>query len=491
MSKSLRQRVMETIRRHRMFRAGDRVGLAVSGGADSVALLLLLEELRETLGVTLLVIHFNHLLRGVESDADELFVAALAAQRGMEFVAGRGDVAAAAGRSGANLEEVARQLRYEFLEGVVASGRAARVAVAHTSDDQAETVLAHILRGTGLAGLASIYPVAGKIVRPLLGIRRQELRDYLTRRGQEWREDATNRDLQRLRARIRERLLPLLEGEFQPGVVPHLAELATRAREDEAFWAALVEERFRALVSKQEEGWIVRVSDLLAPLPGIASVSGGADAPEAALSRRLVRRIYEATKGDRRQLTRKHVEQVLALATESTSGHRTQLPDSVEVERSFDLLRFRCVPAGSGKTRRRADAEALTYELNVEVRRGAPATVTVPAIRSRFELKVVDWPPTASDTSALADVLDADLVRPPLVLRNWRPGDAYRPRGSRRSHKLKRLLLEHRVALRDRAGWPVLTSAGHVAWARGLPPAEEFAARPGTRSGLVISEEQL
>jgi len=466
------------------------VGVAVSGGADSVALLLLLEELRETLGVTLLVLHFNHQLRGTESDGDERFVSELAAQRGFELIAGRGDVAAAAGSSGANLEEAARQLRYEFLKGIVASGRATRVAVAHTADDQAETVLAHIFRGTGLAGLAAIYPAVGSVVRPLLDVRRAELRGYLAGRGQSWREDATNRDVKRLRARIRERLLPLLESEFQPAVVPHLAELARRAREDEAFWSVLVEERFRVLVSKQEEGWAVGIADLLTPLH--LEVGGASPArPLEALSRRLVRRLYAAVKGDRRQLTAPHVEQVLSLATESTSGHRVQLPGGIEVERSFNRLVFRRAPEAGAAREQGTVRGVAAYEIDVELSRETPARVSVPAIQRRFELKVVDWPPASSDTTILAEALDADLVRPPIVLRSWRPGDAYRPRGCRRVHKLKKLLLERRVVLRERAGWPVLTSAGQVVWARGLPPAEEFAARAGTRAGLLIAEEQL
>ena len=142
MQMDLSQRVFRAIERQRMFGAGDRVGVGVSGGADSVALLLLLEELRDRLGIGLAVLHFNHQLRGAESDADEEFVAALAAERGIDFLAGRGDVAGAARDHGWNLEDAARRLRYAFFSSVVRAGRVTHVAVAHTADDQAETVLA-------------------------------------------------------------------------------------------------------------------------------------------------------------------------------------------------------------------------------------------------------------------------------------------------------------------------------------------------------------
>jgi len=160
-------------------RPGERVGVAVSGGADSVALLLLLLELREKLGVVLSVVHFNHKLRGKASDADEAFVAKLAAKHELEFHSASADVAKKAKKERANLEDAARRARYDYFRSLVESGACTKIAVAHTADDQAETVLAHLLRGTGLAGLGGIHPVAGPVVRPLLGSRRGELRRFL------------------------------------------------------------------------------------------------------------------------------------------------------------------------------------------------------------------------------------------------------------------------------------------------------------------------
>src|SRR4029077_15195127 len=156
------------------------------------------------------VVHFNHKLRGKSSEADEKFVRKLAANHGLTFHIGRADVAARAKREKANLEDAARRARYTFFAQIVQEGHLTHVAVAHTADDQAETVLSHILRGTGLAGLGAIHPVAGHIVRPLLDVRRAELRAYLKSRKQAWREDVTNRDVTKMRARIRKKLLPLL-----------------------------------------------------------------------------------------------------------------------------------------------------------------------------------------------------------------------------------------------------------------------------------------
>ncbi len=257
MRTALEQRVLDFIRESRMASAGDRVGVAVSGGADSVALMRLFESLRDELGIALVIVHFDHMLRGEESDRDAGFVEELARGRKLEFVSAREDVREAAAQNGRNIEEAARRLRYAFFHRVLSGGKATSIAVAHTADDQAETVLAHIIRGTGPTGLASIYPIVespggGTIVRPLLPIRRAELRDYLHERGQGWREDATNADQTRLRARIRAQLLPVLERDFSPAIVQHLGDLARFAREEESFWAALVEDRLAKYAQANE-----------------------------------------------------------------------------------------------------------------------------------------------------------------------------------------------------------------------------------------------
>ncbi len=176
MAKGLAENILQTVRTRELLRPGQRLGVAVSGGADSVGLLLLLLELRDKLGIVLSVAHLNHKLRGKASDADEKFVAKLAAKHGLVFHAENVDVAARAKRKKANLEDAGRRARYEFFARLVADGKVDLVAVAHTADDQAETVLAHILRGTGLAGLGGIHLRTESVVRPLLGARRAELR---------------------------------------------------------------------------------------------------------------------------------------------------------------------------------------------------------------------------------------------------------------------------------------------------------------------------
>jgi tRNA(Ile)-lysidine synthase len=494
----LEQSVLTNIQTSRMLTAGNRVGVAVSGGADSVALLRLLDRLRDELGITLTVVHFNHDLRGAESEADRAFVAELAGTLKLEFVAVRENVRREASRQGWNLEDAGRRLRYAFFARVIAEGYTTHIAVAHTADDQAETVLAHVIRGTGPTGLGGIHPVAGAIVRPLLGTRREILREYLRANGQGWREDASNRDVRRTRARIREQLLPVLERDFSGAIVSHLNELARFAREEGNFWDALVEDRFQVLSQVDQDGIRVRADALLTPwqleLPltrSPASPKYNGLGPLRVLTERLVRRLYEGVRGDRRELGANHVEQVVQLASGSSSGHHVELPGEIMVRRNFDELIFSRRDAIQSPRTNRTAKEASAYRYVVSLPVCGTATVSIPELGKCIRLKVIDWPVTESDTKRDANALDADLLRSPLILRNWRPGDAYRPRGRRHERKLKSLFLAGRVPSGERMAWPVLESGGRVIWAQGMPAAEDFRARESTRSAVVIEEEVL
>lgn len=479
-----------TIKRDGMLRAGDRVAVAVSGGADSVALLRLLEDSRESLGVTLCVAHFNHQLRGKDSDADERFVRALARERGIEFVAGREDVAAAAKRQGWNLEDAARRLRYGFFSRLVANGDATQVATAHTADDQAETVLARLIRGTGLAGLSAIYPVRDTIIRPLLEVRRKDLRDYLSTIHQEWREDASNADTRRLRARIREQLLPQIERDFSPAIVNTLSGLAALARDDERFWHMLVQERCNYTVKRSDGESRILVRDILRPTGSVGLHSADEFVgrnPFRALTQRIIRQLFADISKERGELSRKHVEQVIRLAERGASGSTVELPGGVRVRREFDHLVFsRADPAPVAKTER---SPRRSYAYSVDVPKRGSTTITVAELGKRFRLKVIDWPMRERETNRRGVILDAERLRSPVMLRSWKPGDAYLPSGRRQKRKLSRMLIAGRIAGAQRSLWPVLTSEGRIAWADRMPPAEEFSTSEATRTGLWILED--
>jgi tRNA(Ile)-lysidine synthase len=226
--------VLRTIRRYRLLPRGGRVLCALSGGADSVALLHILLALQERGELVLAgAAHFNHGLRGADADADEQFCRELSAAFALRFEAGRGNVAERARAEKRSIEDMARTARYEFLTDAAACLSADVIAVAHTRDDQAETFLLRLIRGAGTRGLGAIRPRAGRVIRPLIDLRRETLRSYARRRGLAHREDATNADVGIPRNRVRHELLPYLEREFSSGIVEVLAREAASAQEDE------------------------------------------------------------------------------------------------------------------------------------------------------------------------------------------------------------------------------------------------------------------
>jgi len=508
---ALTEMVLRTLRERFGVAAGERVGLGVSGGADSVALLRLFVELRERLGVVPCVVHFNHQLRAKASDADQKFVAALAARHGLEFFVAHENIGAKAKRERANVEDVGRRVRYAYLERLVQEGRVSRVAVAHTADDQAETVLAHILRGTGLAGLGGIHPVSGSVFRPLLGIRRAELRAYLKGKKQSWREDATNRDTTRTRARIRRELLPLLQKDFNASVVEHLCQLAELAREDNAHLEQEGELRVCALAKESGKGIAIPVRDLN---PGMkkneardsdvavgAEIVAGASAAQAgvmakkkrdgaavpapgqALAKRMVRLLVQRVKPRAGELGAQHVAAVLHLARHGHSGKVVQLPGGVEVRRERATLVFRPMTA-NGKTK------TAPPKLLVEVKLPSLGeAVKIDALPHTLAFRVIDWPSEGRETTESGAILDGDRLQQPLLVRHWQSGDTMRPVGHEKRHTLARLLNEQGLTRWEKESWPVLTSAGKVAWALGLPAAVEFAVHEGSRTGVVIAEE--
>ena len=250
-------RVRQYVRRHGLLRPGERVAVAVSGGADSVALLRILLELRGELGVVLSVAHFHHGIRGAEADRDQQFVQDLAGSFQLDFRSGAGNAPTQARADKTSLETAARELRHRWFLELVNQGEAEKIATAHTLDDQAETVLMRVLRGAGVLGLAGIFPEQEErhLVRPLLEVSRAEIEAYLRSLGQTWREDSTNRDLEHTRNRIRHELLPRLEKDYNPSLRQTLADLGEVARGEADYW------------DREVQSLLLRLVRALLPLP--------------------------------------------------------------------------------------------------------------------------------------------------------------------------------------------------------------------------------
>jgi tRNA(Ile)-lysidine synthase len=496
-TKQVSERLQQAIQRSGLIREGDRVGVAVSGGADSVALLLLLVAIKKKLGITLSVLHFDHKLRGAAADADEKFVATLANKYKLPFYSAAAAVKSIAKTDKANVEATARRLRYAFFSECASEHHLDKIAVAHTADDQAETVLAHILRGSGLSGLGGIHPQADKIVRPLLSVSRADLRFYLKAHKQSWREDATNRDTSKMRARIRKKLIPLLKKEFQPRIVEHLASLSSHAREDDALLHAMAEERLRDSLEIIPGGASIRVADLLPCNAQEKALARTEDrslehAASTGLTGRLVRLIIARLKNARvkptkdkfagGEFTALHVRQVLELARYGKTGSSLPLPGNIEVRRHRATVVF-CAKEGAALSPREYEYKIDSLpELN---------SIRVPELGCVFRFTVIDWHGQRGETRLSGAVLDGARLNFPLTLRSWRYGDRFCATGHSKPEKLKRLFNERGIDRWQRAGWPVVVTGKDLAWSRSFGASAKFAAHDGTKTGIVIVEEKF
>jgi tRNA(Ile)-lysidine synthase len=322
-------------------------------------------------------------------------------------------------------------------------------------------------------------------VRLLLGVRRAELRAYLKSKKQAWREDATNRDTTRMRARIRKKLMPILEKQFQAAVVEHLGTLAELAREDEAFFEGLVDSRASRIVERGNGSAKIPISELLG-LKTETEFNAEIAEKNFAISGRIVRRIVGELKPREGQLNAAHVHSILDLARRGENGKCMDLPGGLQVRREHDSLVF-CAGSTLMQSKRRAAVEFWrAVDLN-----GLTTNIQVPELSCVFRFRVIDWPAKRRDTIEKGYVLDRDALQWPLTLRNWHPGDRFRPCGRRSEHKLKRLLSKKRVSGQEREGWPVVISGGTLVWSRGFPVAAELAANEKTRFGVVITEEPI
>jgi len=415
-----------TIARHNMLPPGTRVIAAVSGGPDSVCLLHLLRELAPQALVG--VAHFNHKLRGEESEEDDRFVAALAEAFNIPFHRATAQVGPG------NLEQNARRARRTFFLDLIQQGAADRIALGHTLDDQAETVLFRLLRGSGLSGLAGVLPITTEgLIRPLLEIRRDDVLAYLSEHRIAWREDSSNRSPQFARNRIRQSLLPELARDWNPQIATALAQLADVAYEEEVWWATEL--------ARHDSAWIVT--------PGSVELSTPALSPmPRAFLRRLIRHAIRLSRGSLTGIDYAHIEQVVDLATAESGSARIALP-GLTVFRSFDWIRL-STPGP------RPDLDA--------VRATHPGNYEWPQSKPLIQLEI-SYPFQAGDP---CDTLD-------LELRGWRAGDQYQPLGYQHATKLKELFQKARVPSWRRASWPIITSKGKILWAKEFGPSVELA----------------
>ncbi len=440
----LHKHIINTILTETEVRKGDRIVVAASGGPDSTALLRLLHECDAELGLRLCVAHFHHGLRGESADEDARFTRDLAGELGCPFIFERGDVKALHRDARLSVQEAARELRYDFLERARRETGSSAIALGHTRDDQVEEIIMRLARGVGPEGLAGM-PASrdSTIIRPLLGISKGELVDYLKNGGHGYREDPSNRDIKYLRNRVRLNVLPNLR-ELNPRFDESVSRLSRLARNDNDYFEREIFKRWPGLSVYEHDGLSLFDRFLVAR-------------EHPALVSRLTRLAVAKVTGSTRALTQFHVASVLdALYDLGRSAH-FDLPRGAEVEISHGEFLIH-------------GPDALRPWPEIEAAR--PGAYELVGLVGEIDLTRVDKTPKKLNVGPWRCFIDANSISWPLTLRVFRPGDRMVPLGLSRHKKLKDIFIDRKIPRWRRRLAPILESGGVILWAGGVGPSD-------------------
>jgi tRNA(Ile)-lysidine synthase len=453
----LKTRVRRTICEHGMIVSGDHVVVAVSGGADSVALLLCLLDMAPELHFSITVAHLNHGFRREEGDADESFVRTLSADLGLPFVSESIDVKGEAAATKQNMEELARQKRYDFLNRTASRVKAQKIAVGHTLNDQAETALFRFIRGSGMEGLSSIYPVVGgRIIRPLLDCSREDIVEYLRQRGAQYREDSTNKDLRYSRNRIRLELMPYLQKNFNPRLARTLARETALARETWSLLESQAHQAFAGLHRAAGNGIALNAREILKLHP--------------ALQKQVLRFALRQCLGNLRGIAASHTENLVRLCSHAQSGDQIRMPHGAIAIRQFDevfLLRqeFPSCPD-------------FCYQLSV------PGRCYIAAIKATISATICRVPlKSITQKHPNQAFLEPAVLPDCLTIRSRLPGDRY---GGPEHRKVKKMLIDRTIPLMLRETLPMIAAGEAVIWMPGFKPAPAYAAHPDSETFVML-----
>ena len=436
----LLSKVRSWCERRQLFPSNSLVLAACSGGPDSLALVHVLQRLAFEQGFCLAVAHVEHGFRGEASVADEQFVAGFCRERRLLYRTVALDVPGYLRKHGGSPQEVARRLRYQWLRETASSLEASYIALGHHADDQAETLLLHLLRGAGSEGLAAMAEQEALLLRPFLQVRRREIEAYCSEQGLRPRLDASNLQDKYLRNRIRHHLLPDLS-DYNPGIVPALARTAAIIGEEHDFLRQEAKKALEQCVSWQETHCLI----------GLSAFSQY----HAAVQRELWRQILEKKRGSLTGICFVHVENLLKLASEGRTGAVQVLPGGWQVRKDYDCLVLEALVADT-----QGQSEGAGWQCEVTV----PGVAILPN-GSKLETSWLAFG-EAADATVLS--LAWEAVETPLLVRFRQPGDAFRPAGMKGRKKLKNYLIDAKVPQAQRDQLPLLCDAQGILWVAGM-----------------------
>ena len=444
------QRVKGYMDENDMIEKGDGVVIGLSGGADSVCLFRILLFLKEIYNLNLVVVHVHHMLRDKEADRDMEFVRGLSERNGVECVVVKEDVKGVSVRNKMSEEEAGRAVRYEVFERVRREKGLRKIAVAHNANDCAETMVFHLCRGTGLKGLTGISPVRGKVIRPLLGLARNEIEEFLGRCSQEYCNDSTNFETMYSRNRIRHCVLPALEKEINGNAVAHIGAAAGMLREVEGFLEDVTKGIYDGLVVRRQGCIRIRIEELLGQ--------------NVVIQKRIVRNMMEEMAGQLRDIQMVHIDGVLSLC-EAQSGKRVSLPYEMEGEREYDyLVIWMLDEMGAGDFGRSAVSIVGEEGTALFEEEGFKIVYNVRKREKKLEIpknNCTKW-------------FDYDKIKDIVLIRGPLDGDYIQIDKDGHCKKLSRYFIDEKIPRQERKGMLVLADQNHVLWVIGKNRVSEY-----------------
>jgi len=455
------EKVRNTILRYQMIEKNELVMLALSGGVDSTALLWILLQLKDELNFELALAHLNHQLRGEEADKDERFVQALSDETGLELKIGQYNVRRLACKEGLSLEEAARKARYGFLFKAANELIADKIALAHNRDDQAETFLINLLRGSGCKGLSGINPIQSKLIRPLIECHREEIEEFLKKRGLRYRIDLSNFNVRYIRNKMRHKLIPYLQKNFNPNIKAILAQEADILREVDDYLKTEIDQKIEELTTRDKYKICIKTTPfVLLPL---------------AIKRRLIRGAIERVKGDTKRITWAHINSILQLFEAGREGKKVTLPQGLMVKREMDEVII--------------EHKAIEKQIEFSLKASIPGRIEIKEIDKCFILRLESSSAVGNNYRQGGEnraFLDAEKVGKEFLVRNRRKGDRFFPLGSKGERKLKEFLIDKKIPRQERDTIPLFISRGEIAWVAGFAIGESFKIEPSTRQVVII-----
>lgn len=463
---NLLEKIYQYIQINNMIRPHDKVLVAVSGGPDSVALLHILNHLKERLKISLHAAHLNHMLRGEESRADAQFVRELCRQWEIPCTDAAIDVPRYQKEQGLSCEAAAREVRYRFLLETASQCQAQRIALGHHADDQAETILLNLLRGAGSRGLSGISPVRdGIYIRPLLEVRRGDIEKYCRENHLSYRIDSTNRKAIYQRNKIRMHLIPWLEKEYNPEIVLALGRLANLLREEDRLLEKQANDALKLLTVFDEQDIILK-QELFINLP-------------LALQRRVIRRAWEKLVGSKRNLSFEHVEAIINMANQR-SPNTVELPEGINCQIAYSKIKFQ-------KRSNRQEVADYCYPIKIPgVTRLHELGLAITAkLYHADEIKV-----NPADLPANEALLDYSKTGPELFARKRKKGDKFYPYGATGAVKLKKFFINQKVPREKRDLIPLICKDNQIVWVGGLRIGEYWKVTEQTKVLLHLRLEK-